>query len=305
MTSTTVSGLRKCESAAEIIQGTAEWLKWRDQGLGGSELAAVMGESEYDTAYSLWRVRTGRDPKKETNFAMTVGLENEAKARAMYELETGVDCPPQLFQHRDLAWARCSLDGWIEDRQIPVEFKCMGKEKHALAVAGKIPATYVAQVQWQMFVTGAKVVHFVSLNPEGMMDIAIVPVPRDLEYWAKMIPAAEAFWNCIQTDTPPPLCDRDFKELDDEPSKAVFERWKNSKLVSMQLEEMLEKLKGEAKQNKEALEAARAEIEVLVKSEHPKLRCNGVKVFTVKRKSGSTLDIRLDESDSTPDTARG
>ena len=114
----------------QIAQGSPEWHAWRGRGIGGSEVAAIMGESEYDTAYSLALVRIGRKPPKERNAAMDYGLEREAKVRALYELQTGHDCPPALFQHPDLTWARVSLDGWVEELKRVVEIKCMGREKH-------------------------------------------------------------------------------------------------------------------------------------------------------------------------------
>lgn len=283
------------ESEVAPAQGSVEWHEWRKKGLGASALPAVMGESEYDTAYSLWRRLKGLDPERESNFAMTVGLENEAKARALYELQTGDDCPPQLFEHPDLPWARCSLDGWIESKSIVVEIKVMGREKHAMVQQGRVPDTYRAQLQWQLFVTGAKCVHFVSLNPETMSDVEIVAVTPDLEYWGRMIPAATEFWHCVETNTPPPLCDRDYMVLDDPASVAVFERWKVAKFMILQLEDTLEQLEKRLEEETASLEKAREEIAAIVAVQHPKLRCNGVKAMTVKRKSGPGLDIRLEE----------
>ncbi len=216
-----------------IEQGSPEW--YAKGSIGASVMAAIMNESEYDTPLSLWRTMTKRDPKKENNFAMTVGLDNEAKARSIYELDTGVDCPPALFQHPDMPWARCSLDGWVEELKRVVEIKCMGREKHAMARAGKVPETYVAQLQWQLFVTGAKVVHFVSLNPETMADIEIVAVTPDMEYWARMIPAAQQFWFYLQTDTPPPITADDFLEDVDPTTLGALEEWRAAKLAIAQL----------------------------------------------------------------------
>jgi len=284
-------------SEITIQQGSQAWLDWRKEGLGASEIPAVMNESEYETPLSLWRLKTGRTKPESSNYAQTIGLDNEAKARSIYELDTGIDCPPALFQHPDLVWARCSLDGWVEELKRVVEIKCMGREKHALTRAGQVPATYIGQLQWQLFVTGAKVAHFVSLNPETMADIEIVAVTPDMAYWVRMIPAAEAFWKCIETDTPPAITDRDFLHVEDEKTVAAFTRWRRAKEAADQLEGLLEKLKVRSKQEAEKLEAARAEIKELMV--HPKIKAAGVKVIKVRRKSGETLDIRLDEGSQT------
>lgn len=257
-----------------------------------------MNESDYDTPLSLWRRLTGRDPEKENNFAMTIGLDNEAKARAIYELDTGVDCPPALFQHPDFEWALCSLDGWVDELGRVVEFKCMGKEKHAMARAGHVPATYVGQIQWQLFVTGAKVAHFVSLNPDGMGEVEIVPVTPDPAYWAKMIPAAQQFWFYIQTDTAPPITADDFMEDVDTGTLEALEAWHNSKTMVQALElgagvhtdGVLASIHESLKEEKAKLDTARALIQTRMK--HPKIRAAGVKVIT--KKTGS-IDVRLDE----------
>lgn len=291
----------KCEPA-QIEQGSEAWHEWRSKGIGASVLPAIMVESEYDTPRSLWRRLTGRDPEQDRNYAMTIGLDNEAKARALYELETGVDCPPALFQHPDLEWARCSLDGWVEDLARVVEFKCMGREKHAMVRGGKVPETYVGQLQWQLFVTGARVAHFVSLNPEGMSDIEIVPVTVDPEYWKRMIPAAKQFWSYIQTDTPPPLTDRDYMEEVDDETLEALRSWYAAKRMIAQLEvgstkhtdDVLRAIQENLKEEKANLETARQAIHTAMK--HPKLRAAGVKVIT--KKTG-TLDIRLDEKVTT------
>lgn len=271
-------------SEATIKQGTPEWHEWRAKHLGGSEIAAVMGESEYDTPLSLWRVRTGRAQAKVNNFAMQTGNEQEAKIRALYELETGVDAPPILCQHPDLVWAGCSLDGWLEDRIMPVEMKCFGAEKHAMVKAGVVPPGYKAQLQWQMFVTGAKACHFVSLDMATLSDLVILPVTIDLEYQGRMIAAAMHFWGLIQTDTPPPLTDRDALEVTDPVVSEAFQHWKTAKLM------------GESAAQKLALEAARAEIETLTKTLHPKLICEGVRASLVQRKNGPSVTIQLVEA---------
>lgn len=246
-------------------------------------MAAVMGESDYDTPLSVWKVKTKRAEPK-VNRAMQTGNEQEPKIRALYELETGVDAPEAFFQHPDLPWARCSLDGWLQDRSIPVEMKCFGADKHAIVKSGQIPPGYVAQLQWQLFVTGAKVLHFVSLDMKTLSDLVIVPVTPDLVYWARMIPAAEAFWKLIETDTPPPLTERDPLEVTDEIAREAFVRWRHAKSLP---EGMAQKL---------ALDQARAEIQALALTIHPKLVCEGVRANLTQRKNGPSVTITLIEA---------
>jgi putative phage-type endonuclease len=288
------------EAEVTIEQGSPAWHAWRSEGIGASLIPAIMNESEYDTPLSLWRRLTGREVAKENNFAMTVGLDNEGKARAIYEIQTGTDCPPVLMAHQELTWARASLDGWNEERKLVVEIKCMGKEKHQMARDGKVPETYRGQLQWQLLVSDAKAVHFVSLNPETMSDIEIVAVTPDPDYWERMIKVATNFWAMVQSDTPPPLTADDFMEEVDEATGVSLENWKRVKLISLQLEELIEHATDELIKKtmitdrralKDQIESARAEIQKAMK--HPKLKYAGVKVIT--KKTG-TLDIRLEDA---------
>jgi putative phage-type endonuclease len=280
----------------ELVQGSPEWHAWRNKGIGASYVPVIMGENDTDdTPYKLWRRLTGRDPELESNWAMTRGTEQEPRARALYELQVGIDTPPACVVHPDLPWALASLDGYNVAESLISEFKFTGKEKHEQARKQEVPRCYKGQAQWQLFVTGAKRHHYVSLEPETADSIEIVPSTADLEYWSRMIPAVQAFWDLVQSDTPPPLTDRDVKDLDGETHQEVFNRWKSSKLVAMQLEEALEEIKGKFKAEQERLEKARLEIGEIVKAQHPKVRCAGVRAITVQRKSGPTLDIRIED----------
>lgn len=280
-----------------LVQGSPEWLAWRKRGIGASVVPIIMGENDTDdTPYKLWRVLTGRDPETESNWAMARGTEQEPRARALYELQVGIDTPPACVVHPDLPWAKASLDGYNEIESLISEFKFTGAEKHELARKQQVPRCYVGQVQWQLFVTGVKRHHYVSLEPKTADSVEIVPSTPDMDYWARMIPAVTQFWGYVESDTPPPLTDKDFKDLESESHREVFLRWKAAKLLTMQLEEGFEQIKKNLKSEQEKLEKARQEIAEIMKSEHPKVRAAGVKAITVQRKSGPTIDIRFEES---------
>jgi putative phage-type endonuclease len=288
---------------AEFAQGSFEWLKWRRGGLGSSEIATLMGESDYDdTPRTIWKRKKGLLAEKEVNKAMQEGTDFEPRARAIYELERGYVCLPESFQHPDIPWARASLDGFNSERQLILEIKCNGREKYAQAKAGQVPPCYRAQIQWQLFVTGAREVHFISLDPETKADIAVVEVKPDYAYWERMIKVASEFWVYVETNTMPPITEKDFLDLENESAVAAFSDWKRAKCLVLQYEDMLDhapddelrkKIKAHLKEEIDKLEAAREVIKTHMV--HPKVRCAGVKVITVKRKNGPSLDIRLEE----------
>lgn len=191
-------------------QRTADWHKWRSQGIGSSDIAAVIGASPYKTAYQLWELKTGRAEEKESSFVMQRGTELEPKIRAMYEFEFDVDMPPCEMVHPEYSFARVSLDGRNEALRKIIEIKYVGVDKHEQAKSGIVPECYVPQIQWQLFVTGDQEANYVSYYDEKL---AIVGVAPDLEMQKLLLDAATKFWECVQSDTPPELTEKDKRRI--------------------------------------------------------------------------------------------
>lgn len=163
---------------ADISQRTPEWLAWRREGIGGSDVPIILGLSPHKDA-SVKRVVMDKlglipDPAEE-NGAMMRGRLLEPRARAMLAPRLGgVDIYTACVSRKDYPFARVSLDGYFaygkEDFPYIIEIKCLKGELHALcgAIAAKkepthlLPVDLALQVQWQLYVTGAHACHFVS-----------------------------------------------------------------------------------------------------------------------------------------------
>ena len=61
--------------ATKIIrpESREEWLKYRESGIGSSEVATIVGLNPWESPYQLWRRKLGLDPAKQENFAMKAG----------------------------------------------------------------------------------------------------------------------------------------------------------------------------------------------------------------------------------------
>ena len=57
-----LSQLKGCHLQSVIAQSVDEaaWLKEREKGIGGSEIAAIAGRSPWNTAYQIWLNKTGQ-----------------------------------------------------------------------------------------------------------------------------------------------------------------------------------------------------------------------------------------------------
>lgn len=139
---------------------------------------------------------------------MRRGLELETAARQAFEARTGIFVEPGTREHADHPFLRASLDGITLDGREIVELKVPGRATFdALRTTGVVPVHYYWQVQQQLAVSGAARCHLWIYAPEeeGLL-LPVVPDPEDI---ARLIARARDLWRCVQTDTAPPLGDRD------------------------------------------------------------------------------------------------
>lgn len=204
-----------------------DWKKWRSEGIGASDAPIILGVSPWKTRYQLWEEKSGLVTRDISNWATERGNELEPKARANYELTTGLDMPVAFVEHKDLPFIRASLDGWNPDANVVLEIKCPGAEDHAKAVSGQIPAKYIPQVQHQLFVTGAKRVDYYSFD--GDQSFALVQVFPDVPYIKAMVAELVKFWGQVKTGTPPEFSDKDVVEVKDGDVLRLAEAWSVAK----------------------------------------------------------------------------
>lgn len=246
-------------------QGSSEWHEWRKQGVGASESAAILGLSPYATPLDVWKDKTGRAKAFEGNIATQRGQDLEGKARAKYELLTMEDAPPACAIHPTWNFLRASLDGLRDDGKLILEIKCPSEDSHNMALAGKVPEHYLIQMQHQLAVTGADIGHYFSYSYKDHTH-ALVEVLPDFEMQARIVNAASRFWELVKSDTPPPLTDRDFKEVDGD----------------LPLVRLCEEIKARMSTLKKAeLDILKATVIEL--AGHPKVQCGDVKISSVNR----------------------
>jgi len=227
-----------------LEQNTTEWLEYRKQGLGGSDLPILMGDSPYMTPYQLWRQKTGFDETKdEPNFVQAKGHELEVIARNKYEIETGLEWKPRLAIHAGFSHFRASLDGFNDDKNAVWECKYIGKDGFEEIKNGVVPCKYRAQVQWQMFVTGAIENHLTAINDEH--EIVTTIVKPDFDYMKKIALKAQEFWDCVQEKRPPEMTAKDKVEIKSHTLRNILIMYDMKEDQMKKLKEELDALKKE------------------------------------------------------------
>jgi len=171
-----------------LKQNTAEWHRWRLQGIGASDAPVVMGDAPFRTRRVLWSVKTGLARETAVGPAARRGRALEYAARGAYERHTGIQMEPLCLVHDGLEWMRASLDGLSFDGAIALEIKCpWGDRDQAALSAGRIPAHYYAQVQHQLEVSGAEELNYWSFDGRAGTLVKVTAVARASSSWPASI----------------------------------------------------------------------------------------------------------------------
>ncbi len=187
-----------------LEQGTPAWHRWRSEGIGGSDIPALLNRSPYDGSNpeSLWEEKA-LGQSKEANFAMGHGTRLEPIARRSYETYSGLRFEPICCEHPDHHWMHASLDGWHPSGAF-IEIKYSRAEWHWMALNGIVPKHVQYQMQWQFLVTGCQRAAYVSVN-DGQKEfeqprqfMAVVEVFPDPELAVEILEHAERFWQRVK-----------------------------------------------------------------------------------------------------------
>jgi len=189
-----------------------EFRNARKTGIGGSDIAAILGLSPWRTAVDVWMDKTGRAPDTEPTEAMFWGTVLEdviAKHYADTE-QRKVQRIGEMMRHPKHAWMLANIDRAIVTPGSRARFdvgKLLGADgilecKTASAYkAGEwgapedddaIPTHYAAQAMWYLAITGLDWCDVAVLI--GGQKYLVKRVERDDDTIQGMIERAEEFW---------------------------------------------------------------------------------------------------------------
>lgn len=206
-----------------VLKSREEWLKNRMNGIGGSEISAVIGRNPYMDNVTLWELKTGRREAEDISDKPYIqyGQQAEMHLRGLFRL----DYPQYKVDYVDnnswtnprYPWAQASLDGWLTDehgRRGVLEIKTteilhsMQKEQWNK----RIPMNYYCQVLFYMAVVEADfailkaqlktVFDGVPYLQTKHYPIEMADVQDDIDY---MMAEGARFWEYIKRDQRPPL----------------------------------------------------------------------------------------------------
>ena len=179
-----------------LKQRSKEWLDFRRNHVCASDSPIIMGMSNFKTVDQLLNEKV-RGYEQHQNPYMARGNELEPVALKAFEKETNLIMFPCVGVHDQNDWMAASFDGMTLEEDLIVEIKCPGKKDHTLALQGKIPEKYIAQLQHQIYVSGLDFSYYYSFDGEKGI---VLEVKRDDEFIEKMLALEIDFWNILKTE---------------------------------------------------------------------------------------------------------
>ena len=198
------------------MQDREAWLKLRNEGIGGTDAAVIMGMSRFKTLHRLWAEKTGRFQPEDNadNEAVHFGAVLEEVVADEFTLRTGNKVKKQgLLRSLEHPWMLASVDRVLVGEEAGLECKTasftMRREwEDGYGRFGGIPEGYFCQCQWYMAVTGFPKWYIACLI--GGQHFVCRTVGRDEAFIRDMVVKTGAFWASVTNDTLPPVdCTKD------------------------------------------------------------------------------------------------
>lgn len=150
-----------------------EWLEWRRKGIGGSDVAGILGLSKWSTPFSVWMDKTHGSEQEETP-AMKRGRMLEPAVLEWAAEDLGLNWEPGYqMVHPAHDWARMTSDAWTySDGDSTFDYDGLeaktvdrfDEDEWGEPGTDQVPLAYRIQCQWYMVVSGAKLWRLAALS---------------------------------------------------------------------------------------------------------------------------------------------
>jgi len=189
----------------------------RNEYIGGSDIAAIMGLSRWKTPLKLWCEKTSKLPAPDLsdNEAVELGTDLEEFVAQKFSQKTGkaVRQAPKVYQHPDYPYMVAHIDRLVTGTDELLECKTCSAFKKEEWEGEEIPQEYILQVMWYLGITGRKIGHIAVLI--GGQAFRTKPIEFDQEMFDSMVEAAKEFWTHVLSDIPPAIMPNDDETLKD------------------------------------------------------------------------------------------
>lgn len=182
-----------------------EWLQSRTKGIGGSDVAAVLGMSPWRSPYTVWADKTGRTKITDQGNEFTHwGTIMEPILAKEFQAQTGKKVYRQnkTFYDPERPFLRADIDRDVAGEPGFLEIKTAMEYKSSEWADDQVPVPYQLQVQHYMYVLNRPYVYFAYLI--GGHRFGYKRVDRDQEAIDTVEPLLIDWWNkYVVADVPP------------------------------------------------------------------------------------------------------
>ena len=191
-----------------------EWLEYRRLGIGGSDVAAIMGQSPFCTGRDLYYDKRGIRPvvnEDEDNWvAKSVGHRLEELVAEIFSYKTGLKVYPihKMFRHPLYPFLLADVDFFIDfpDGTTGI-LECKTSNYHCQDKWANncVPLNYEYQCRHYMAVMNLNVVYIACLFGNNENEYVIRKIERDYDFEEDLINEEAYFWNeYVQKGLEPP-----------------------------------------------------------------------------------------------------
>ena len=232
----------------------------RMQYIGGSDIAAIMGQSRWKTPYRLWAEKTGKiESLIKNNEAVEMGTRLEQFVADLFSEKTNksVRKAPKMYAYPKYPFLVAHVDRLITNSNELLECKTCSAYKLE-EWENKIPKEYVLQVIWYLGITGREKGWIACLIGGQKFDYK--PIEFDEELFNMMVEKAVKFWEMVQKQIPPLILPED-----DEVLSEIYSEHTDDMIKVQEMDERVAYLQ-EIKMHIEEMQKEKREIETELKT---------------------------------------
>ena len=198
----------------------SDWLRFRQSGIGGSDIASVCGINTWKSPLALWHEKTEKiKDDEEENLPAELGIFLEPFMKGKFEkwiekeegVKVAVASVPYILQHKTNEIALANVDGAFPHPNklaCLTEYKTTSEYFHKQWQDENLPDNYYLQVQWYLYVTGLEYCYLSFLIGNRKFDVLVIE--RNEEVIEEIVEKADHFWKTYVVPRVAPAPDGSF-----------------------------------------------------------------------------------------------
>lgn len=183
-----------------------DWLKYRKQGITGTDAGAITGMNPYVSAFAVFQDKLTDDTEEFDNESMRQGrdLEDYVAKRFMEQTGKKVRRANAIFQNEKYPFMLADFDRLVDGEKAGLECKTVSPYMAEHWKDGQIPLHYQMQVQHYLAVSGFSCWYVAALIYGR--EFIVQKIERDEELISYLITIEKRFWseNILKGQVPDP-----------------------------------------------------------------------------------------------------